>query len=130
MATNKVNGKVFTILGSVARTATPTIDDFILPEQPGERAGGLIVVIDVTAIAATPSVVFDIVAVDQLSGKSPILLSSAAITATGTTLLQIGPGMLAVANLVADSNVPPVVSVIATHADADSITYTVAGMVC
>lgn len=114
----------FTILASAARTATPTVDQFHIGS-----VRGLILVIDVTAIVTTPSVVFTVQGYDQVSGKTWDLLVSAAVTATGTTVLQIHPGMLAAANLKADEVVPPVVTLTAVHADTDSITYTVVGIV-
>lgn len=114
----------FTILGSAARTATPTLDQFRIGP-----CDALIVVIDVTAIAATPSVVFTIQGYDEVSGSTWDLLVSAAVTAVSTTVLQITPGMLAAANLKADEIVPITITGTAVHADADSITYSVAGMV-
>jgi len=114
----------FAIFASVARTATETSDTF----QVG-RVGGLIVVIDVTVDPASASIVFDIKGVDAFSGKSFILLTSAAIAATGTTVLRVHPSLAAAANLVADDMVPPVIEVVATAADADSITYSVTGFI-
>jgi hypothetical protein len=114
----------FTAYASAARTASPDTAEFELP--PGVR--GLMVVIDVTAVAATPSVVFTVAGVDRLSGKVFTLLASAAITAAGTTVLRIGPGLTAAAGTVANDMVPPVVRVTPVHADADSITYSVSGL--
>ncbi|HUR55799.1 MAG TPA: hypothetical protein VMZ71_16800 [Gemmataceae bacterium] len=91
--------------------------------NPGWR--GLVVVIDVTAITATPSVVFTIQGYDPLSGKYYTILASAAIVGTGTVVLRVFPGAAAVANLVVNDVLPSHWRVIAVHGDADSITYTV-----
>jgi hypothetical protein len=79
--------------------------------------------IDVTAVAATPSVTVTLRAVDKVSGKKHDILVSAAITGVGTTVLRVGPMLTAVANQVANDFLPPVLEVNFAHADADSITY-------
>jgi hypothetical protein len=110
-----------TAFASAARTASPTIVELT---NPYGRA--MIVVIDCTAVTATPSVVFHCDGYDPVSGKAYTLLDSAAITGTGTTVLRVGPGLTAAANLVANEPVPPRVKIEPVHADADSITYSVA----
>lgn len=110
-----------TAYASAARTATPTA-----VELTSEEARGLHLVIDVTAITSTPSVVPTIDAYDPLSGKWYNLLTGNAIVATGTTVLKIYPGIVAVPNGAASDVVPDVFRVVMTHADADSITYSVA----
>lgn len=118
-------GTTFQVFDSQARTATPDTMEFVLPQ--GARF--LHVVIDVTAATSTPSTVFTVSAVDRLSGKVYTLLASAAIVGTGTTVLRIGPGLTAAANLVASDVVTPVIRFTATHGNANSQTYTVAGAV-
>jgi hypothetical protein len=71
-------------------------------------------------------VVVTVDALDSLSGKAVNLLTSAAITAVSTTTLNIGPGLTAAANLVANAFLGDSVRVTLTHGDADSITYSVA----
>jgi len=107
-----------------ARTATPTA----MALQSAKRARGLIVVIDCTAIAASPSVVFTIQGYDPTSGKYYTILASAAIVGTGTTVLRVFPGATAAANLVANDVLPASWRIIATHGDADSITYSVSAL--
>lgn len=85
----------------------------------------LIVIIDVTAVAATPSVVFTIRGVDRLSGKKWDILASAAIIGTGTTVLRVSPELTSAANLIAKDLAPEEFEVHAEHADADSITYSI-----
>lgn len=110
-----------TIYASAARTATPTAVSF-----QASRVRALRVVIDCTAVTSTPSVVCTVDAIDSLSGKAVNLLTSAAITATGTTVLNIGPGVTAGANVAANAFLGDIIRITMTHGDADSITYTVA----
>ena len=108
------------ILGSAARTAETTSND-----QTNLNHRGLHLIVDVTAIVATPSITVNIEAQDTVSSVwYPILISSA-ITAVGTTVLKVGPGYTPVANLTANDNLPYRWRVRVEHADADSITYSV-----
>lgn len=115
----------FEILASAARTADPDTQEF---DAAAPRYRGAYFIIDVTAVTATPSITVTVAGVDRFSGKTFDILESAAITATGTTTLQIAPGITAVANTDEDSLLPPVFRVSVTHADADSITYSIAGL--
>ena len=105
---------------STARTATPAVistdDDHVL---------GVQVVIDVTASAATPSVVPTIDGFDPLSDSWYNLLTGSAITGAGTTVLRIHPQLTAAANLTAKDFIPKKYRIVMTHADTDSITYSV-----
>lgn len=121
---DRAPGDVFTVYSSAARTATPDTMEFDL-----ERARSLVVTIDVTAASATPSVVFTIMGVDRVSGKTYDILVSAAITGTGTTVLRVDPDLTAAANTIAKDIVPACIRIKAVHADADSITYSVGAMV-
>lgn len=114
---NKYNRSVY---ASTARTATPTavsIDDIYVK--------GVQIIIDVTAASATPSVVPTIDGYDPLSDSWYNLLTGAAITGTGTTVLRIHPDLTAAANLIAKDFLPRTYRIVMTHADADSITYSV-----
>lgn len=106
---------------SAARTATPTAAGI-----DAAYARGVHVVVDVTAVSATPLVVPTIDGYDTLSGKWFNLLTGSAITATGTTVLKVYPGIAAVANAAASDVIPNRIRVVMTHADADSATYSVA----
>lgn len=110
--------KVYT---SAARTATPTRVIF----ANHQNATGVVLVVDVTAAASTPSVVFKLQGYDRVSGKYWDILESAAITGVGTTVLKVYPGLTAAANTVASDVLPVEWAVLATHADGDSITYSV-----
>lgn len=108
------------ILSSAARTATVNSSDFNNNEYRGAQ-----IVIDVTAVAATPSVVFSVEGYDDISGQYYSILDSAAITGTGTTVLTVYPGATASANVSTGNVIPATWRITATHADADSITYSV-----
>ena len=105
---------------SAARTATPTA--VTLPTG-GNR--GCHVVINVTAVTATPSVVPTIDGVDSVTGTAYNLLTGLAITATGITVLKIAPGIGTIANAAASDVLPNNIRLTMTHGDADSITYSV-----
>jgi len=83
------------------------------------------VIIDVTAITATPSVVATLQGKDPVSGNYYNLLVGVAIVATGTTVLKIYPGITALANASANDVLPRTWRVNLVHADTDSITYSV-----
>lgn len=104
------------VIASAARTATHSVT-MLTP-----CLGGLFI-IDCTAAAATPSVVFTIAGVDPASDKVWTILESAAITGTGTTVLRIHPSLTAAANTIAKDVLPQALKITATHADSDSITY-------
>lgn len=107
-----------TLLASTARTAT--VDG---ADQDNPEGRGLHVVIDTTAIAATPSVVPHIQGKDPLSGKYYDLLVGAAITGVSTVVLKVYPGITVAANLSASDILPKTWRVRMVHADTDSITY-------
>lgn len=109
-----------TVLESAARTTSPSRVDL-----SNNHARGVIVVIDVTAVTATPSVTFTIEGKDPTSGQYFDILVSAAVTATGQTVLRVYPGLTAAANTIASDVLPLAWAVSAEHADADSITYSV-----
>lgn len=111
-----------TLLPSAARTATTNSGDISNP-----RYRGVHLVIDATASAATPGVVFTIQGKDPVSGQYYTILASAAVTGTGTTVLRVYPGLTASANVTANDVLPADWRLLATAADADSLTYSVAG---
>lgn len=105
---------------SAARTATPTAKEFGAYGKRGVR-----IVIDVTAVTATPSVVPTLAFKDDLSGKWVTLLTGNAVTAVGTTTLTIYPGVTASAAVALSDFIHERMRLAMTHGDADSITYTV-----
>jgi hypothetical protein len=109
-----------TVFSSAARTASENSADLSNP-----YARGAVIVIDVTAVTATPSVVFTVKGKSALGSDYYTILASAAITATGQTVLRIYPGLTAAANVTASDVLPATWRVEAVHGDADSITYSV-----
>lgn len=107
-----------TILASAARTATNTSDVFTA------GGAGIRVFINVTAITDTPSITAKIQGVAP-DGTAYDLLTSAAIVATGLTVLTIYPGATVAANVTLSLPAPRRFKVVMTHSDADSITYSV-----
>lgn len=108
------------ILSSAARTASLNSNPF-----GTGGASGIIVVIDATALAATPSVVFKLQGLARVSGKWFDILTSVAITGVSTTLLRVHPELTAAANTIAKDVIPETMRVVATAGDADSLTYSV-----
>lgn len=115
----------YQLLATAARTATPTIDDVVVP-----YGKTLTVIIDVTAGAATPQVTPKISGVTA-SGIVYTILTGATITATtaATVVMRVGAGVAEVANLGTGIPAPAKIRVAMTHGDADSLTYTVDIMV-
>lgn len=118
----------FEVLPSAARTTDPDPQEFELAGRGYEYTGGLVLVIDATAVTATPALTVTVSGVDRVSGKLYTILASVAIATAVTTVLKIGPGLTAAANTVANDRLPPVFRVTCTHGDADSITYSIGGM--
>lgn len=104
------------IFASAARTATSSATIACKSTQ------GLFY-INVTAVTATPSVVFTIAGVSPNGDAVHTILTSAAITATGLTVLRVSPQLTAAANTIAQDMLPSSLKITATHATADSITY-------
>lgn len=71
------------------------------------NARGVHVVIDITALSGTtPTLTVTIQGKDAVSGKYYTILASAALNATGTTVLRVYPGLTAAANLTANDVMP------------------------
>lgn len=109
-----------TVLASAARTASVDSETFSNTEYRG-----LHLVIDATASAATPSVVFTIQGYSTLGNDYYTILASAAITGAGTTVLRVYPGLTAANNVVANDVLPGSWRVSVAAGDADSLTYSV-----
>lgn len=116
-------GDTVAVLPSAARTATPTIGNYDI--QHGS-ATGAIVIIDVTAVTSTPSTVFSLLGVDPVSGKTWLILASAAVATVSTVVLRVSPQLTAAANLIAKDVMPDSFTITAVHGNANSMTYSVA----
>jgi len=122
------NSKVIPLLPSAARAVAQAYVSANQEARPGSSR--LIVVIDATAVTATPSVVPKIQGYDPFADKYFDLLVGAAIATVSTVVLMIGPGITVAANLAAAVPLPPIWRVILTHGDTDAITYTVTALEC
>lgn len=112
------------VLQASAAVAAADINRFDLINIP-DNVRGVVVVINVTASAATPSVVFKVQGMGADGSVAYDILTSAAVTGAGQTVLRVHPEIDAAANVAAKDSVPSRVRIQATHADADSITYSV-----
>ena len=119
-ADNEINS--VTLFSSVARTATVNGTD-----QVNKFCKGIIFTVDSTAITSTPSVVFTLQGKDELSGKYYTILASAAVATVATTTYTVFPGAPATANVSANMQLPRTWRLIATHGNANSITYSAGG---
>lgn len=114
------NTNTITVFPSAARTAAPTPFTFVNKFHKGVH-----VFIDVTAVTDTPSITVFIQGFNAVSNDWYTLLQSAAITAIGNTLLRVEPAVTDEANLVEGAQLPRQFRIALTHADADSITYSI-----
>lgn len=115
-------GRMHTVYASAARTTTPDTEEL---ELPGGISYGMFV-LKSTAATATPSVTMLIEGVDRTTGATWTILQDAAVTDGSTTsTLEVGPEIATVANVSVARHLPPVIRITCTHADADSITYSV-----
>ena len=123
--------RAFEILPSAARVAAPTPVDIELYGET-QNCRGILVIVDVTAVTATPGLTLSILALDPVSGKAVALLTaSSPLTGTGTAAYLLGAGVgTAGAGItqVAAFPLPPSVRFSVAHADADSATYSVGGL--
>lgn len=120
MSAKSIPTTPITLYASAARTATPSATS-VNRIQGNYR--GLLVQIDCTAVTATPSVTFTVQ--DASPDDWTTVLASAAVTAVGTTNLICHPDAVDRANLSENTAMRSKWRLIATHADADSITYSV-----
>lgn len=121
------NNQEFGLLSSSARAATTASG-----LQTNYNSSRVHVIVDVTSITDTPSVEPVIQGYDSLSGKYYEILRGTAITSvtgTGTYVFKVGPGLTPSAGAVAADFLPRSWRVNMEHADADSITYSVAANV-
>jgi hypothetical protein len=108
------------VAASASRTIATTFGNFT---NVNHRT--LHIIVGVTVIGAD-SLVIDIEARELFPPFSFYpLLTSAAITTTGVTVLKIGVGFTPVPDLTANNMIPAVWRVVATPAGADPITYSI-----
>ena len=114
----EANKNTQVIFSSTARTAT------VSATMNCPTLGGAFI-INCTAKTSTPSVTFTVAGVDPASDTAYTILTSAAITGTGTTVLRIHPSLTAATNTIAKDFLPAGLKITATHGNTDSITYSV-----
>lgn len=107
------------LLASAARTTTQTT-----PDITNLQGRGAHVIVDVTS-AGTGSIT------PKIQGKAATgvyydILVGVAQTVNGTVVLKVYPGATVAANVSASDVLPAVWRVVATAADANSVTYSVA----
>ncbi len=125
MATQTANP--ITVFASAARTATETSAVVRSGLAAGEgHTKGLALVIDCTAISATPSVVFTLEVATGNAAFAVIATSAAVTTNDTTTSLIVHPDVANDRANVADQGpMRTKWQLVATHNDGDSITYSV-----
>lgn len=113
-----------TLLASAARTAETSS-----PDQNNYAAKGAIFFLRVSAITDTPSITLRVYTKDSISGQYGLLVEFGAVTAEGNYVYILYPGAVetaATANLeIQGLPLPRTWKALITHADADSITYSV-----
>lgn len=97
-------------------------------DQDNPVGRGVLVVVDATVDSLTNYTV-TIQGKDPVSGKYYTLLASAALVATGTTVLTVYPGCIAAANAVANLPLPRTWRVTITSTGAGALTLTVGASV-
>lgn len=124
-------GRVFEVLPSAARTATPDSFEF---SGHGRNVSGLLAVLDVTAAAASSALTLSILGVDPISGKTWELLKNVTpigtVGATPTRFFRVRWGLTAInadPSFAANDVLPPVFRIACTHGNANSLTYSVSG---
>lgn len=115
-----------TLLASAARTADTNTAD-----QTNVNHVGVFVVVNVTAVAASPSVVVRVQGKEPVSGNYYNLLDGTPITdvsGVGMYVFKVTPGIGQVAGGAAADRLPKTWRVLMDHGDADSITYSVSAV--
>lgn len=116
------------LLTSAARTATPTTgpgNDYPYLTN-NQRFRGAHVILDLTALAATPSLVVTIDGYDYGSETWYNIGTCTAVTTVTTNVFKVHPDLTAAAGSVFKDGIPYLWRVVVTHGDADSATYTLA----
>jgi hypothetical protein len=117
-----------TAYNSAARTASPTAE--VLSAPAGAR--GVRLYVDTSAVTDTPSLVVNIERWDNGRNRAvlPVLLAATAITAANAAntpaILTVHPDATAAAGATAADHIGEHIRIRPVHADADSITYSIA----
>lgn len=114
------NNVAATLLASASRTTTQTSADIVT-----YNAKAITVVLDVTVVAASPSVTVTINGKDPASGKYYLLLSGAAVLTAVTNVYSIGPGIAETSNVSTSKFLPRTIQIVVTANNANAGTYSV-----
>jgi len=109
-----------TLLSSAARTAAISS-----AEVSAEEVLSSEFVFDISLDPASASITLTIEGKDPLSGNWYTILAGAAKAAVGTTVMRVGPSIIAAANVAANAILPAKFRVSVAVADTDSMTYSV-----
>lgn len=102
---NKETGAIITHTAASAGVNGPDLD--------GSNHKGVLVYVHITAITGTtPTLTVTIQGKSPVSGQYHTILASAALNATGLTVLRVYPGLTAAANLTVSDIAPPTFRVI------------------
>jgi hypothetical protein len=102
-----INADRCTDLGTVATLTAAGLGTVTGAVLDTHQSKGCLIFINVTAISGTsPTLTVTLKGVDSVSGASYTILASAAINATGMTVLRVYPGLTAAANSVANDVTP------------------------
>jgi hypothetical protein len=107
-----------TLLASAARTTAQTSAEF-----SAEEVFCSDFVFSVTLDPGTASITPSIQGQDPVSGSWYTILTGAAVSAVGTTVLRVGPTIIAAANVAANAMLPKLFRVAVAVADSQSMTY-------
>ena len=107
-----------TLLASAARTTLQVSADFSAEEVLSSDF-----VFNVSVDPASASITPSIQCKDEVTGTYYTILTGAAVAAVGTTVMRIGPNIIAAANIAANAMLTAKFRVSVAVADADSITY-------
>ncbi len=108
------------LLASAARTAA-----IVSPEFSAEEVVSSEFVFDISLDPGTASITLTIQGKDPLSGNWYTILAGAAKAAVGTTVMRVGPSIIAAANVAANAILPQLFRVSVAVADTESMTYSV-----
>lgn len=114
------NNVAATLLASASRTTTQTSADI-----PTYNAKAITVILDVTVVAASPSVTVTINGKDPASGKYYLLLSGAAVLTAVTNVYSVGPGIAETSNVSTSKFLPAIIQIVVTANNANAGTYSV-----
>lgn len=107
---------------SAAQTAA---QDYDFVNAEGFKTAHIIIDITAAGTPVTDTITFDVQGKDPASGKYYSILTSAALDATGTTVLKIIPGVAAVANEAISDKVPSEFRISTTKNTGVSFTYSI-----